>query len=142
MNIILKKKILNLGNKYDQVNVKPGYARNFLFPKGYAIFSNNSVIKKLTSLKNEKKEIINKIKKIKKQFFFKKNNCKLLGSITSKNISNFLSSKFIEVEKKSIFLKKKKIKYLGIFKCIICFYKFKKRIKSVLNFKIYSKSKY
>ncbi|MFU7501815.1 MAG: 50S ribosomal protein L9 [Candidatus Karelsulcia muelleri] len=130
MNIILKKKILNLGNKYDQVNVKPGYARNFLFPKGYAIFSNDLVI---TSLKNEKKEIINKIKKIKKQFFFKKNNCKLLGSITSKNISNFLSSKFIEVEKKSIFLKKKKIKDLGIFKCIIFFYKFKKRIKSVLN---------
>lgn len=136
MNIILKKKILNLGNKYDQVNVKPGYARNFLFPKGYAIFSNDLVI---TSLKNEKKEIINKIKKIKKQFFFKKNNCKLLGSITSKNISNFLSSKFIEVEKKSIFLKKKKIKDLGIFKCIIFFYKFKKRIKSVLNFQIYYK---
>lgn len=138
LNLILKKNILNLGNKYDQVNVKPGYARNFLFPKGYAIFS---VIKKLTSLKNEKKEIINKIKKIKKQFFFKKNNYKLLGSITNKNISNFLSSKSIEVEKKSIFLKKKKIKNLGIFKCIIFFYKFKKRIKSVFNFKIKSKSK-
>ncbi|RIU86069.1 50S ribosomal protein L9 [Candidatus Karelsulcia muelleri] len=141
MNIILKKKILNLGNKYDQVNVKPGYARNFLFPKGYAIFSNNSVIKNLTELKNEKKEIINKIKKIKKQFVFKTNNCKLLGSITSKNISNFLSSKSIEVEKKSIFLKKKKIKKLGIFKCIIYFYKFKKIIKSVFNFKISSKEK-
>lgn len=140
MNIILKKKILNLGNKYDQVNVKPGYARNFLFPKGYARFSNHSVSKNLTSLKNEKKEIIKQIKKIKKQFFLKTNNCKLLGSITSKNISNFLSSKSIEVEKKSIFIKNKKIKDIGILKCIIYIYKFKKRIKSVLNFKIYSKS--
>lgn len=129
MNIILKKNILNLGNKYDQVNVKPGYARNFLFPKGYAIFSN----KNLPSLKNEK--IIKKFKKIKKKFIFQKSNCKLLGSITSKNISNFLESKSIEVEKKSIFIKNKKIKNLGIFKCII--YKFKKIIK--LNFKIYSK---
>ncbi|XXS36442.1 MAG: 50S ribosomal L9 C-terminal domain-containing protein [Candidatus Karelsulcia muelleri] len=131
MNIILKKNILNLGNKYDQVNVKPGYARNFLFPKGYAIFSN----KNLPSLKHEK--IITKFKKIKKKIFFKKYNCQLLGSITSKNISNFLSSKSIEVEKKSIFIKNKNIKYLGIFKCIIYFYKFKKIIK--LNFKIYSK---
>ncbi|ANO35759.1 50S ribosomal L9 C-terminal domain-containing protein [Candidatus Karelsulcia muelleri] len=129
MNIILKKNILNLGNKYDQVNVKPGYARNFLFPKGYAIFSN----KKLPSLKNEK--IITKFKKIKKKLIFKKSNCQLLGSITSKNISNFLSSKSIEVEKKYLFIKNQKIQYLGIFKCMI--YKFKKIIK--LNFKIYYK---
>ncbi|AGS33403.1 LSU ribosomal protein L9p [Candidatus Karelsulcia muelleri] len=126
MNIILKKNIFNLGNKYDQVNVKPGYARNFLFPKGYAIFSN----KNLPSLKHEK--IIKQFKKIKKKFLFKKDNCKLLGSITSKNISNFLSSKSIEVEKKSIFIKNKTIQNLGIFKCII--YKFNKIIK--LNFKI------
>ncbi|WP_259285913.1 50S ribosomal protein L9 [Candidatus Karelsulcia muelleri] len=105
MNIILKKKILNLGNKYDQVNVKPGYARNFLFPKGSAIFSNKK--KNFPSLKNEK--IIKKLKKIKKKFLLKKENCKLLGSITSKNISNFLSSKSIEVKQKSIFIKNKKI---------------------------------
>ncbi|AIZ48879.1 50S ribosomal subunit protein L9 [Candidatus Karelsulcia muelleri] len=130
MNIILKKNILNLGNKYDQVNVKPGYARNFLFPKGYAIFSN----KNLPSLKHEK--IIKQFKKIKKKFLFQKDNCQLLGSITSKNISNFLSSKSIEVEKKSIFIKNKTIQNLGIFKCIIYFYKFKKIIKFKLNFKI------
>jgi len=64
MNIILKKNILNLGNKYDQVNVKPGYARNFLFPKGYAIFSN----KNLPSLKHEK--IITKFKKNQKKISF------------------------------------------------------------------------
>ncbi|WP_259286469.1 50S ribosomal L9 C-terminal domain-containing protein [Candidatus Karelsulcia muelleri] len=134
MNIILKKKILNLGNKYDQVNVKPGYARNFLFPKGSAIFSNKK--KNFPSLKNEK--IIKKLKKIKKKFLLKKENCKLLGSITSKNISNFLSSKSIEVKQKSIFIKNKTIKNLGIFKCIIYFSKFKKIIK--FNFKIDSKN--
>ncbi|WP_259125666.1 50S ribosomal L9 C-terminal domain-containing protein [Candidatus Karelsulcia muelleri] len=134
MNIILKKKILNLGNKYDQVNVKPGYARNFLFPKGSAIFSNKN--KNFPSLKNEK--IIKKFKKIKKKFLLKKDNCQLLGSITSKNISNFLSSKSIEVKQKSIFLKKKKIQNLGIFKCIIYFSKLKKIIK--FNFKISSKN--
>jgi large subunit ribosomal protein L9 len=37
MNIILLDKVANLGNLGDQVNVKAGYARNFLFPKGKAV---------------------------------------------------------------------------------------------------------
>lgn len=37
MNIILLDKVANLGNLGDQVAVKAGYARNFLFPKGKAV---------------------------------------------------------------------------------------------------------
>lgn len=37
MNIILLDKVANLGNLGDQVIVKAGYARNFLFPKGKAV---------------------------------------------------------------------------------------------------------
>ncbi|MBM97167.1 MAG: 50S ribosomal protein L9 [Oceanospirillaceae bacterium] len=37
MQIILLEKIANLGELGDQVNVKPGYARNFLIPKGKAV---------------------------------------------------------------------------------------------------------
>ena len=33
MEIILKKDVENLGLEFDTVNVKPGYARNFLIPK-------------------------------------------------------------------------------------------------------------
>lgn len=36
MEIILLEKIINLGGLGDRVNVKPGYARNFLIPKGKA----------------------------------------------------------------------------------------------------------
>ncbi len=36
MEIILLQKVDNLGNLGDRVNVKPGYARNFLIPKGKA----------------------------------------------------------------------------------------------------------
>ncbi len=37
MEVILKQDVKNLGDKDDVVNVKPGYGRNFLIPKGYAI---------------------------------------------------------------------------------------------------------
>lgn len=36
MEVILLQRIENLGNLGDQVKVKPGYARNFLLPKGKA----------------------------------------------------------------------------------------------------------
>ncbi len=37
MEIILLDKVANLGSLGDQVSVKSGYARNFLFPKGKAV---------------------------------------------------------------------------------------------------------
>ncbi|UTW48849.1 50S ribosomal protein L9 [Bacterioplanoides sp. SCSIO 12839] len=37
MQIILLEKVANLGELGEQVNVKPGYARNFLFPQNKAV---------------------------------------------------------------------------------------------------------
>ena len=37
MKVILQERVTNLGNVGDQVNVKPGFARNFLLPRGKAV---------------------------------------------------------------------------------------------------------
>lgn len=37
MEVILLQKVRNLGDLGDQVKVRPGYGRNFLVPKGYAL---------------------------------------------------------------------------------------------------------
>jgi len=37
MNVILLERVGNLGDLGDEVRVKPGYARNFLFPRGKAV---------------------------------------------------------------------------------------------------------
>jgi large subunit ribosomal protein L9 len=37
MNVILLDKVANLGSLGDNVNVKSGFARNFLFPQGKAV---------------------------------------------------------------------------------------------------------
>jgi large subunit ribosomal protein L9 len=45
MEIILKQDISNLGLKDDIVNVKNGYAINFLIPRGYAAQATPSIKK-------------------------------------------------------------------------------------------------
>src|SRR6202000_3449135 len=47
MEVILKQDVKSLGDKDDIVNVKPGYVRNFLLPKGYAILATESARKVL-----------------------------------------------------------------------------------------------
>ncbi|MEQ8624900.1 MAG: 50S ribosomal protein L9 [Vicingaceae bacterium] len=42
MDIILKEDIENLGFKDELVNVKPGYARNYLIPQGKALAATSS----------------------------------------------------------------------------------------------------
>ncbi|HDY70297.1 MAG TPA: 50S ribosomal protein L9, partial [Nitrospirae bacterium] len=46
MKVIIKEDIENLGNMGDIVNVKDGYARNYLIPKNLAVGANPRNIKK------------------------------------------------------------------------------------------------
>jgi len=39
MEVILLDKVANLGNLGDQVNVRPGYGRNYLIPNGKAVMA-------------------------------------------------------------------------------------------------------
>ena len=47
MEVILKTNIEKLGAKDEVVNVKPGYARNYLIPRGYAVSATESARKML-----------------------------------------------------------------------------------------------
>src|ERR1700722_1519720 len=50
MDIILTKDVENLGNQHELVKVRPGYARNFLIPRGLAQLATESNRKSLTEL--------------------------------------------------------------------------------------------
>lgn len=47
MEVLLQTNLSNLGATGDLVNVKPGYARNYLFPRGLAVLANASNKKEL-----------------------------------------------------------------------------------------------
>jgi len=59
MQVILTSKIKNLGEVGDIIEVKPGYAKNFLFPRKKAIYNSPINKKEFDSKKQdiEKKRI-------------------------------------------------------------------------------------
>lgn len=125
MKVILLKDVKGLGKKGDLVNVKDGYARNYLLPKEIAIEATEGNLRTLKEKKKiEKKkreEEYNKALELKKKLdetsVIIKGKAgeggKLFGSITSKDISAALKKQHnIEIDKRKIELNDN-IKTLG-----------------------------
>lgn len=53
MLVLLEENVPNLGHIGDLVKVKPGYARNFLFPRSMAVLADESNQKKLAHLRRQ-----------------------------------------------------------------------------------------
>ena len=47
MKVVLMDNVPNLGQKYEIKSVKPGYWRNFLFPRGLAVMATPAVLKQM-----------------------------------------------------------------------------------------------
>ena len=62
MNVLLLKKIKNLGEVGAEVSVKSGYARNFLFPKNLAL---PLTPENIEIVEKEKQELLKKEKELK-----------------------------------------------------------------------------
>ena len=126
MEIILLEDVASLGNAGEIVNVKPGYARNFLFSHGLAVRSS----KRNRAMINEKKvaikartnreakvfeELLSQLKKIEITIEVEVGEDeKLFGSVTNKDIHKAILEKGIEIERNSIELEVP-IKSLGIY---------------------------
>ena len=126
MEIILLENILNLGNIGDIVTVKPGYARNYLFPKGLAVRSSKRNIafveekRKNIELKIAKEEqasqaIFDSLKNVEILIEVEVGeNDKLFGSVTTMDLQKALNEQNIEIEKQDILLNNP-IKSLGVY---------------------------
>lgn len=124
MKIILLKSHENLGNVGDIVNVKPGYARNYLFPNEIATVASESNRKKLDSFlkAQELKEAKNRtnmellfkqLNKVTLKFELESGeDDKLFGSVTSQMIIDGLADLGYTVDKKEIIIDES-IKTLG-----------------------------
>ena len=124
MKIILTTTIKKLGKIGDSVSVKPGYARNFLFPNNMALRENKKNREYYEKIKddmnkNEKikiddaKNLIQQLKKI-KIIFNKEADEKdqLYCSISKKEIIDYLSENNLKVRSDDLLIKKP-IKSIG-----------------------------
>ena len=62
MDVLLKKDVERLGSKDEIVNVKNGYGRNFLIPKGMAVLATSSVKKMHAETLKQRAHKDNKLK--------------------------------------------------------------------------------
>ncbi len=125
MKVILTKDIESLGNEGDVISVKPGFARNFLLPKGLAInFSSNQLTKIENQLKQQEhkierekeslSDILNQISGLEVSIKAKsEDNKRLFGSVTKADIEQLLLEHNIQIDKKYIDLKSP-LKTLGL----------------------------
>jgi large subunit ribosomal protein L9 len=54
MKVVLRDDVEKLGRKGDLVEVKPGYARNYLVPRGLAIVANRGVVQQAEAMKRNR----------------------------------------------------------------------------------------
>jgi len=131
MKIILLENVRKVGSIGDIINVKRGFARNFLISKKKALFASKENIKEVEKIKQElskkdqekKKEakiisekIKNKTLEIKK---LSTENKELYGSVKPTEISKFILQDLKTKINPSLIQPVKEIKTLGTFKVII-----------------------
>ena len=118
MQVILRKDVQNLGEAGDIVNVKDGYARNFLLPQSIAEVATEGALKnreqnlarikaKQEKLHQEALEIAKKIEELGKLELAAKagESGKLFGTITTKKLTEELHAKSgVEVDRKNVSL--------------------------------------
>ena len=131
MEVILRNAVDKLGHPGDIVSVSPGYARNFLLPRGLAYEATPGNRKRialeksrLEALEAEKvaaaKQIADKLAEVSVTFAARVGEeGKLFGSVTSSDIQHQLEAQgFKEVEKRMIDLHEP-IKALGVYKVAV-----------------------
>ncbi|MFA5353505.1 MAG: 50S ribosomal protein L9 [Thermodesulfovibrionales bacterium] len=124
MQVILKESVRELGQMGDVVNVKDGFARNFLIPKGFAVEANPRNIRALEHEKRKIQDLARKVRAGAEDLAARVSGAsvtitakageeeKLFGSVTAMDIAEALLKAGIEIDKRKIVLEEP-IKRLG-----------------------------
>ena len=144
MRIILTQNVPNLGALGDEVQVKDGYARNYLLPKGLALAAGGQSAKALEHkrhhLESIRKEAISQASSQAEQVAALDitiqvragTGGRLFGSVTNRDLQAALAEKGVEVDRKSIVLHTP-VKSLGSFEASV---KLHTEVKTDITFRV------
>ncbi len=113
MEVILIKDVENLGYANDIVNVKPGYANNYLIPQGFAKAATASAKKVLAENLRQRahkdakiladaQALAETVANLPLTITVKAEEGKIFGAVTSSDIAEALAAKEITVDRKAI----------------------------------------
>ncbi|PLX18248.1 MAG: 50S ribosomal protein L9 [Salinivirgaceae bacterium] len=147
MEIILKQDIPNLGHADDIIEVKDGYARNYLIPKGFAIIANESALKMHAENKRQRAhkeaKLIDEAKALASQIENKEisigaktsTSGKIFGSVNTIQIAEALQKKGFEIDRKNISIVGDSVKEVGKYKATI---KLHREVSVEIDFEVVS----
>lgn len=131
MDIILLQDMDKVGDKFTVVNVKNGYGRNYLIPKGLAIIANDTNLSRLADLKSREsameekmlstyEEIATALKGKTLKIGVKAGTSgKIFGSVTTLQFVQELKKQFnVELDKKKIVLPEE-VKEVGTYNAVL-----------------------
>lgn len=142
MQVILIKDVEKLGYANDIVDVKPGYANNFLLPQGYAKVATESAKKVLAEnirqrahkeakLLADAQALAEKIENLPLTLTAKAEEERIFGSITSADLAAALAEKGVEVDRKAI--EADAVKTLGEYVATV---KLHREVKATVHFSV------
>jgi len=114
MRVVLFQSVPNVGLAGDIVDVKPGFYRNYLEPRGYAMRETPGALRLLSSKKKKIEQVLLKersqaeeaekaISAIELSFRLKAGEKgRLFGSVTNRDIADALNAKGVEVDRHKI----------------------------------------
>lgn len=144
MKVILKENVAELGYKDDVVEVKDGYGRNYLIPKGLAIIASNAALKQLAE---DQKQRAHKIAKILEEAQSKAKALEgvkltipvktsatgtIFGSVNAAVLAQELQKLGHDIDRKIIFLKDP-VKVVGVYTASI---KLHKEVSADIEFEV------
>jgi large subunit ribosomal protein L9 len=124
VKLILQESVPSLGEAGELVRVKPGYARNYLIPRGKAIVATESNVKRL---EHQKRVVAERVTKELKELLALRDRLraltlevtaqageegKLFGSVTAANVAELIAAQGVEIDRRRIDLAEP-IKTLG-----------------------------
>ena len=146
MKVILKQDIAKLGFANDLIEVKNGYARNYLIPQGYAIQGTeqnikilNEVLKqkahKAEKIKNDAEAIAAQLEGVSLKIGAKTGTSgKIFGSVNAMQVADALKEQAnIEIDRKKIIVDGDNIKEVGEYVAIVNLHR---EVKGEIKFEV------
>lgn len=145
MEVILKSNIEKLGAKDEIVRVKPGYARNYLIPRGYAVAATDSARKmhaenlkqrahKETRILADAQGLAEKLGALSIRIGTKASESgKIFGSVNTIQIAEALLKEGFNIDRKSISINEEHIKMLGAYEAKV---KLHKDVSAIVRFDV------
>ncbi|NQV52302.1 MAG: 50S ribosomal protein L9 [Flavobacteriales bacterium] len=135
MEVILKQDIEKLGYKDDLVQVKDGYGRNYLIPKGIAILATSSAKKVHAETVRQRAQRVEKERESAQKLATKLKGMsitvgakvgesgKIFGSVNNIQLAEEMAKLGIELERKNIKITGETIKSIGTYEAEVTFHR-------------------